>query len=655
MKYHQLLNSYGGNISMIPPFNMYEMTKVDQSDPYFETTLYKKYNVGTNKLNPLPEIERAISRLAKVMTANGSIKGFGGYGFSENGDFYCDYYDGSVEDYNAQAAKAVGSDDFSLHRHTVMCIKTSVDGTCKELYGTCVDEYGLQTQYLLADRGKKDSIRKTGSAGIYALLCYMIASYERGDLPNSAEIMEPVRQHYKDVLKALDDSNFPLLYKAGLALDSDIYCLLQYPEVLRVSLTMPDASLPFEPKDFDYPDTQAMVDVNHIPELKDIVGSSAFFNGTAAEKSGISIEVKPKSVTVADLVKSRKYNLGVILSEEEKELIPKGFDNFSCEEIILDTANEIKESRFDPRPCRNILWTGESGTGKTTSAMMLAAVLGLPYYSMNLSSDKMSSDILTSCLPNNKKASEKDIEDVLSSFPSEFEIQMDPVAAFEKLSGIRKEDVTEAEIQHFEAKMLYNAVNNASDFMYVDSPFVSAYRKGGIIELQECNSAKAQILKSLNEALDDTATIHLPTGEVVHRNENCYVIVTANIGQGYRGIEDFSNDFIARMDQHDRFELPSENELIERVVDRSGYENRENIKKMIKVMKAIQKVLLEIRGDYGSCSPRALYSWARKTKNCGKPYYAGLKTIVGLATQDPEEEVELIAQLELYFKKSDKA
>ena len=95
--------------------------------------------------------------------------------------------------------------------------------------------------------------------------------------------------------------------------------------------------------------------------------------------------------------------------------------------------------------------------------------------------------------------------------------------------------------------------------------------------------------------------------------------------------------------------------MINRVIDRSGYENRDNIKKMIKVMKSIQKVLLEIRGDYGSCSPRALYSWARKTKNCGKPYYAGLKTIVGLATQDPEEEVELIAQLEQQFKKTDKA
>lgn len=653
MNYHKLLNSYGGTIELFPPFNMREMQKVDQSDPYFDTTLYKKCGIGSKQLNPLPEIERAITRLAMIK-AHPEYVNFGGYGFADNGDFYCDYYDGSTADYITQVAKG---DYFSGHRRTILCIKPSAVGSGKALYGTCIDEYGSQTQYLLTDRGKTDSVRKTGSAGIFALLCYMIASYEKGYIPLANEVMEPVYKYYQDVLKALDDVDYPLLYKAGLALDADIYCLLQYPDKVKAAMSSA-AELPFEAKDFDFPDTQAMVTVANIPELKDIVGGSYFFNGTSANTAGsgsVKVEAPAKAPTVGNLVSSGKFNLGVVLSEEEKELIPKGFDNFTCDPIILDTANEIKESRFDPRPCRNILWTGESGTGKTTSAMILATVLGLPYYSMNLSSDKMSSDILTSCLPNNKKASERDIEDVLSSFPSEFEIQMDPVGAFEKLSGVRKEGVTEAEIQRYEAKMLFDTVNRASDFMYVDSPFVAAYRKGGIIELQECNSAKAQILKSLNEALDDTAVIHLPTGEIVHRNENCYVIVTANIGQGYRGVEDFSNDFIARFDQHDRFELPDEEEMINRVIDRSGYENRDNIKKMIKVMKSIQKVLLEIRGDYGSCSPRALYSWARKTKNCGKPYYAGLKTIVGLATQDPEEEVELIAQLEQQFKKTDKA
>ena len=55
----------------------------------------------------------------------------------------------------------------------------------------------------------------------------------------------------------------------------------------------------------------------------------------------------------------------------------------------------------------------------------------------------------------------------------------------------------------------------------------------------------------VRKALDDLNIIHLPTGEVVHRNPNCVVVVTANVGQGYEGINNFSNDFIARFHQAD--------------------------------------------------------------------------------------------------------
>lgn len=653
MKYHKLLNGYGGAIDLIPPFNMREMSKVDQSDPYLDECLYKKYDMGTNKLSPVAEIERAISRLVTAET-HPEYKGFGGYGFAENGDFYCDYYDGSATEF---AIAADSDEDFTRNRHTVLCIKEN--GGSLAMYGTCVDEYGAQTEYMVNERGQKDPLRKSGSAAIYALLAYTIAHFRKGK-QDGYFVAKPIYDHYGDIVNSIDNGNFPLLYKANLSLDADIYTLLQYPvdlatQIYTFAAPSPLSLLPFEPEDFNYTEMKGMVDILSIPELSDVVGTSEILKGTAAEAGGISVEVPVKGETVGNLVNAKKFNLEIPFSDEEKELIPKGFDNFVCDPIVLDTANEIYESRFDPRPCRNIIWTGESGTGKTTSAMMLATILQLPYYSMNLSSDKLSSDILTSCLPNNRKVTEKDVEELISSFPSDFEIQMDAEGSYERITGTKKPGADENDVRKAMAKRLVDMSNRASDFMYVDSPFVKAYRNGGLVELQECNSAKAQILKALNEALDDTAVIHLPTGEVVHRNENCVVVVTANIGAGYRGVEDFSNDFLARMDQHDRFELPDDTELVERVVDRSGYENRENIRKMISAMKAIQKVLLEIRGDYGSCSPRALYSWARKTKNCGKPYYAGLKTIVGLATQDPEEEVELIAQLEQYFKKSDKA
>ena len=139
---------------------------------------------------------------------------------------------------------------------------------------------------------------------------------------------------------------------------------------------------------------------------------------------------------------------------------------------------------------------------------------------------------------------------------------------------------------------------------------------------------------------------------MIHRNPNCIVVVTANVGQGYEGINNFSNDFIARFHQADVFELPDDNALIERIKARSGYTDSKTIAKMIKVMHAIQRVLLETKGDYGACSPRGLIAWARKTKNTGDVYTAGTKTIVGLATQDPEIRVEVLHALETEFAPS---
>lgn len=654
MEYHKLLRSeYNILAPLIPPFDIGEELKVDQSSPYFDDCLYKMYEIGEKSLSPMSATQRAISRLATA-ELHLEYKGFGGYGFAENGDFFCDYYDGRKDEYQ----KIVGNDcDFTKERHTIIQISER-DGNF-EMYGVCLDPYGGEGPYIIKEAGENDSSKKTATAAIYALLAYIVAKASTGD-SKGRYVTSVIRKHYNDILQAIDSLNYPLLHKAALALDGDIYSLLQYPEKLAGGIKIKHPGelglLPFDPAAVNSTELTGTVNLRTLPKLQSMVGSSVILSGEKVEKAPVEINLKPlKGATVADHVNAGTFDLGIAFTDEEKELIPKGFDNFVCDPIVLDTANEIKESRFDPRPCRNIMWTGESGTGKTTSAMMLANLLGLPYYSMNLSSDKLSSDILTSCLPNNKKVSVKEIEEMFSDFPSDFEIQMEPEETYEKLTGIAKKGASEEDIRHAMAKKMLDTVNRASDFMYVDSPFVTAYRKGGLVELQECNSAKAQVLKSLNEALDDTSVIHLPTGEVVRRNENCIVVVTANIGSGYRGIEDFSNDFIARMDQHDRFTLPDDKELIERVIDRSGYTNKDNIKKMIAVMKAIQKVLLEIRGDYGSCSPRALYSWARKTKNCGKPYYAGLKTIVGLATQDPEEEVELIAQLEQYFKKDDVA
>jgi len=637
MFFERLFEKLSPSSGLLSPFDLDDIETVDTDTAYFEDTIYKKCIVKQYPLGYVHLIERAITRLCIPVMFPDYIN-FGGYGWDSNDNFYCDYYDGQQSVFNEMVGR--GEVDFTDERHIIMKIDSS-----GKLSGTVLDKYGGETPYLMKTRAADDSNRHSTSAAIFATLAWIIAKHEKGAVTNCSTIMY---KHYKDIIDGYSALDMPTFMKAIRALDADYYALFSHNNVVQKTLgsDVIDVSI------YDKPDLDP-IDLSAIGTLSDIKGSSKAFTGTVAQNASVSVKVrrgKPK--TIADLCSDGSYSLGVVLSKEDESLIPKGFDAFIPSPITLDVAKEIKISSVDPVPCRNVLWTGETGTGKTTESQMLATLLHLPYRSMNLSSDKLSSDILVSCLPRTEKVDKDELLKLLKGFPDAETIAVNPEEAYKKITGEEKQGATELDVMYAKSTHILNLLSKAGDFMYVDSPFVETYRNGGVIELQECNSCKAAILKSLNEALDDLNVIHLPTGEIVHRNPNCVVVVTANVGQGYEGINNFSNDFIARFHQADVFELPEDKDLIERVKARSGYTDKKTIAKMIKVMHAIQRVLLETKGDYGSCSPRGLIAWARKTKNTGDVYTAGTKTIVGLATQDPEIRIEVLHALETEFAPS---
>jgi len=636
--FERLFEQSSPSKGLLTPFGIDALETIDITDPYFDGTVYKKSIEGDKQksLNYLNIVERAIVRVAMPVIFP-ELTGFGGYGFDKAGNFYADYYDGTVTEFNANFND--GITDFAKERHIILKIDD-----LGMLSAVIVDEWGGESPYLIKTRNQDGPNRHSASAAIFAVIAYIISSHEKGTANNISSIMH---RHFKDITDGYISSDMASFMKGMRALDADFYTLFAYPEKVEEKL----GTLPVSPKGFNVVDLPTL-NLSTLSELDDMVGDSEILKGEKKSSVKTTLNGVKRLKTIKELTGDDTYELGMVLSAEEEDLIPKGFDEFIPSEITLDVASEIKASSFDRVPARNFLWTGETGTGKTTESQMLAALLKIPYRSMNLSSDKLSSDILVSCLPNNKKTGKEDLERLFKSFPDAETIAVNPAVAFENLTGVKKEDATENEIEKAKIKAILSLMDSSNDFMYVDSPFVETFRKGGVIELQECNSCKAAILKSLNEALDDLNIIHLPTGEVVHRNPNCVVVVTANVGQGYEGINNFSNDFIARFHQADVFELPDDKTLINRVKERSGFTDEAVISKMIKVMYAIQRELLETKGDYGSCSPRGLIAWARKTKNCGDAYKAGCKTIVGLSTQDPEIRIELLHALETEFAPS---
>ncbi len=137
---------------------------------------------------------------------------------------------------------------------------------------------------------------------------------------------------------------------------------------------------------------------------------------------------------------------------------------------------------------RNFLLRGPAGTGKTEGAKAIAAGLHLPYRCITCSANTEIFDLLGQILP--------DVDGKLSSLQNEYpsfqDIMLDPATAYQKLTGIYDEEVTEDVvykqlIDTIIDEMHENYKNQSSHqkFKYVDTPLVEAIRHGYLVEIQE--------------------------------------------------------------------------------------------------------------------------------------------------------------------------
>ena len=344
---------------------------------------------------------------------------------------------------------------------------------------------------------------------------------------------------------------------------------------------------------------------------------------------------------VSDYVNEKTYfiNEGRILTEEESALVPRLDDTVPPEDVVTK-VKLIKASTNSPKPFRNILWIGETGTGKSTAARIAAQLMHLPYTFITINPDTIVSDVYVNVLPAaNKTNVGNDAIKIIER------AVFDTDGAWFELTGEHKDDVQPSDVIR---KVLESC--QCGDFMYVESPLVKAFRYGWVCELQEVNYAmKPGVLGGINAALDDIGIIELRTGEVVMGHPDTVIIMTAN--DGYEGTRKINQAVKSRMTLKGHMELPDSDTLARRAMQNSGYRDMRNIKMMIAVMEGIRKIMEENGETNGSCSVRELQSWCQATEILGDPYEAALSTIVPSATDDPEITQEVIEALETQFTK----
>lgn len=403
--------------------------------------------------------------------------------------------------------------------------------------------------------------------------------------------------------------------------------------ILMVNLPVPDLNTDdfsvtenFSPKNFEVFNVDSNVTVHVTPEIKSVHAK----------------EVLEKEWNVEDLanafVRDKNRQLSVAEAEEVEHLKQKLGPWYCVPRQLLKAAIAAKETYGSVLQFQNFYFYGEAGGGKSSAAMALALALGIPYRALTFSANTEIMDVLQSISPVTVDADGKshEVAELASELPSAEDISFDPVGAYEKITGIHKEDVQQEEVTTALFQKVSERMNSSGQrFKYVDSPLAEAFRYGYLCELQEPNIvANPGVIVGINGLLDRTATMVCSSGEIVHRHKDFVAVDSSN--RCYSGCRDVNASHLSRFQMAMRFDKPSKDEQIDRIMKNTGCQNREVLGKMVDVCEAMCDILRKSGDDNYSCGLRELCSWAAWYDIIGDPMESAMDTIIPLATQNDD-------------------
>ena len=187
-----------------------------------------------------------------------------------------------------------------------------------------------------------------------------------------------------------------------------------------------------------------------------------------------------------------------------------------------------------PDQVYSMLFEGETGTGKSTAARVMFFKAGLPWISINCSTNIDEADIFGSMIPNPMK---KDASD--------------------------------------------------PEFIWQDGPATKAIRFGYGLIVEEGNGARPGVLLKFNSLLDEARQIELGNGEVLKAHPNFRLIFTSNIA--YEGTNVLNKAFVDRFNVVHKFADLDKTSAINVVKARTGYTDATKIEKVYGVYAAVKK------------------------------------------------------------------
>lgn len=308
-----------------------------------------------------------------------------------------------------------------------------------------------------------------------------------------------------------------------------------------------------------------------------------------------------------------------------------------CQHAMMTTAST--------QPMRNFMMRGAAGTGKTESAKAIAAGLGLPYVYITCSANSEILDFLGQILPEMENGYKPD-STAKRDYPTLEDIQMDPSSAYERMTGIYNDSITESQVYDKLIELAESQRKDETDttakqgFRYIDTPLIDAIRYGYVCELQEPSIiANPGVLVGLNALLDRCKAITLPTGETVERHPDTVIIVTTN--NDYAGCKDVNQSVISRMNLVIDVPDPDVDTMAERAAGITGCTDLSAVRRMAQAVKDMAERCRELMITDGCCGMRELIAWVQSYMICNSELEAAEYTVLSSLSADPENRAEI--------------
>src|ERR671924_2107809 len=184
-----------------------------------------------------------------------------------------------------------------------------------------------------------------------------------------------------------------------------------------------------------------------------------------------------------------------------------------------------------------------------------------------------------------------------------------------------------------ESHLIGSKTLDKGEINFVEGILVKSMRGGGLLYLDELNSAEADVLLRLDEALDDRRQVVLKEadGQVVTAREDWSVIATIN-PLSHVGTKELPPQLLSRFPVRIRLEYPPENvelEIIMRHVSNIQDSKLEDVKRVIKLAKSLRDAAA-VEELYYSPSLRETIAFAKllntemKAKQAAEIVYANV-------------------------------